>query len=173
MMRHNSHRCRHTLLPAVFAVLISELLKAQAPGTGAIGGEVVDFSGAVIAGTHIVAVAKQTNARRSVSTALDGLFRILAPIRRHRGLPIRASTDTLIRLLSVLHLSLATGRGSEIAAWAFCEDQASGILTWHLSEALRSKSRTLFIFGLNSLISRTLLILDGRLLTLQLARRSG
>lgn len=76
MIRHNSCRCQLTLLLAAFASLISGSVKAQTPGTGAIGGEVMDPSGAVIAGAHIVAVARHTNASRSVGTSLDGLFRI-------------------------------------------------------------------------------------------------
>jgi len=44
IMRHCSHRYLLVLLPAVFGVLISGFIKAQSPGTGAIGQPVTDVA---------------------------------------------------------------------------------------------------------------------------------
>ncbi len=76
MMGRNSHLRRITLLLATMAALVWSSLQAQAPGTGAIAGQVSDPSGAVISGAHVTVVGKETNSRRNVSTSSDGLFRV-------------------------------------------------------------------------------------------------
>lgn len=51
-------------------------LAAQAPGTGAIAGQVFDPSGAVIVGARVSAVSEATDSSRTVNTTSEGLFRV-------------------------------------------------------------------------------------------------
>ncbi len=76
MMGRNSHLWQITHLLVAVVALVWSPLPAQAPGTGAIAGQVSDPSGAVISGAHVTVVGKETNSRRNVSTSSDGLFRV-------------------------------------------------------------------------------------------------
>jgi carboxypeptidase family protein len=56
--------------------LMTGMLIAQAPGTGAIAGSVSDQSGAVVSGAHISVVSEETNLSRVARTTADGLFSV-------------------------------------------------------------------------------------------------
>jgi hypothetical protein len=65
---------RRTLV--LLAVLTSSGLRAQAPGTGAITGEVTDPSGAVLPKAHVSIIGKQATFDRTVNTTAEGSFRV-------------------------------------------------------------------------------------------------
>src|ERR1700683_3459672 len=62
------------LLIALVALLPARVF-AQAPGTGAMAGQVFDSSGAVIAGAHVSIVDDATGVARDVVTNEQGAFR--------------------------------------------------------------------------------------------------
>ncbi len=64
------------ILLGVVVLLMSALLIAQAPGTGAIAGAVTDSSGAVMANVHVSAVSEDTRVSRDATTGSDGAFRL-------------------------------------------------------------------------------------------------
>jgi Carboxypeptidase regulatory-like domain/TonB-dependent Receptor Plug Domain/TonB dependent receptor len=70
---------RNYLGPTVFAVCVSFIgfstTYAQAPGTGAIAGTILDPSGAFVPNAQIVLQNEKTGLSRTVSTASEGLFR--------------------------------------------------------------------------------------------------
>lgn len=60
-----------------FTVLVTaSFLCAQAPGTGAIAGSVLDPSGAVVANARVSVVSEETNSSRTLNTASQGEFRV-------------------------------------------------------------------------------------------------
>jgi hypothetical protein len=61
-------------LPVLLILLTTGLLTAQAPGTGAITGQIVDPTGAVIANAHVTAVSEETGSSRTVTTTSEGYF---------------------------------------------------------------------------------------------------
>lgn len=63
-------------LPGILILLAAGLAEAQAPGTGAITGQVFDPTGAVIAKARVTAVSEATNASRTVNVTSEGLFRV-------------------------------------------------------------------------------------------------
>ena len=67
---------RRLSLPGVFILLIAGFADAQAPGTGAIVGQVFDPSGAVIANARVTVVSEATNSSRTVNVASEGLFHV-------------------------------------------------------------------------------------------------
>jgi hypothetical protein len=60
----------------LLAVLISSGLRAQAPGTGAIAGQVTDPSGAFLPNAQVSVVSKQADFSRKVTTGAEGSFRV-------------------------------------------------------------------------------------------------
>jgi len=73
-MKNVSGYLQRTLV--LLAVLTSSGLRAQAPGTGAIAGEVSDPSGAVLPNAHVSVVCKQTGFNRMTTTTAEGSFRV-------------------------------------------------------------------------------------------------
>ena len=65
-----------SLLLGLAALLMTGVVAAQAPGTGAMTGQVFDPSGAVIVHAQVSLVSQQTNWSRSVVTTRDGWFRV-------------------------------------------------------------------------------------------------
>jgi hypothetical protein len=55
---------------------MASLLAAQAPGTGAMAGQIFDSSGAVIANAQVTAVSEATDSSRTVTTNSEGRFRV-------------------------------------------------------------------------------------------------
>jgi len=56
------------------SILASAVLHAQAPGTAAIAGKVLDPSGALVRGAHITVTSDSTDLSRAAATASDGTF---------------------------------------------------------------------------------------------------
>ncbi|MGA7090834.1 MAG: TonB-dependent receptor [Candidatus Acidiferrales bacterium] len=76
-IKNGSNDRKHLSLARLFLFFLATSLPlfAQAPGTGAIAGRVLDPSGAAIEGAHISIVNDATNASRLVASADEGLFR--------------------------------------------------------------------------------------------------
>ena len=66
---------RQVILPVFFLFVVTGLLHAQAPGTGAIAGKLSDPSGAVVSNARLRVVSEETNLSRGVTTTAEGLFR--------------------------------------------------------------------------------------------------
>jgi hypothetical protein len=62
------------LLQLVAFILTASMLRAQAPGTGAITGKVHDPSGLVVANAAVSAVNESTDVTRTVATNSAGVF---------------------------------------------------------------------------------------------------
>jgi hypothetical protein len=78
-MPERSEMVRDILRLSVLLLMLSGglvPLHAQAPGTGAIAGEVTDPSGATVSGAHVSVVGSQRAFVRTVTTTPDGVFRI-------------------------------------------------------------------------------------------------
>src|SRR5215471_12736394 len=58
----------------IVSILMAGVLNAQAPGTGAIAGKVLDPSGAVLPSAHITVISETTNFSRMAHTSSDGTF---------------------------------------------------------------------------------------------------
>src|SRR5215469_9119042 len=67
---------RFSVVQGTLVLLLSCLLNAQTPGTGAIAVSVIDPTGAVLANAAVEAVSQETNWSRATSTTADGLFRL-------------------------------------------------------------------------------------------------
>jgi hypothetical protein len=67
---------REAFVLGVVFLLLAGLSNAQAPGTGALAGQVFDTSRAVIAGAQVSLVNEETGLSRSVRTMADGSFRV-------------------------------------------------------------------------------------------------
>jgi len=69
---------RTLLLLGVFNLILltAGFVEAQAPGTGAIIGQVFDPSGAVIANARVTVVSEATNSSRTVNVTSEGLFHV-------------------------------------------------------------------------------------------------
>ena len=65
----------HFFLSGLVVFMMAGLVLAQAPGTGAIAGQILDPSGAVIANAQVTAVNEGTSSSRTVSTTSEGVFR--------------------------------------------------------------------------------------------------
>lgn len=74
-MRRNLTQCARAGRAAIL-LMMSHVLWAQTPGTGAISGTVSDPSGAVIAAAKVTVTNDETRAARSVMTTNDGVFRV-------------------------------------------------------------------------------------------------
>jgi hypothetical protein len=74
MQRHLT-RCVRAGRAAVL-LMVSHVLWAQSPGTGAISGIVSDPSGAVISAAKVTVTNEETKAARSVATTNEGTFRV-------------------------------------------------------------------------------------------------
>src|SRR5215472_4380036 len=61
---------------AAILLIVSHVLWAQTPGTGAISGTVSDPSGAMIATAKVTVRNEETRATRSVVTTDEGAFRV-------------------------------------------------------------------------------------------------
>lgn len=72
----NSHNGRPYSLLGVLVLVLTTFLAAQAPGTGAITGQVSDPSGAVVQNARVSVVSEGTNLSRTVPTTATGLFRV-------------------------------------------------------------------------------------------------
>ena len=77
----NRSRCRAGLSAALLFAMTILRAQAQAPGTGAISGQIYDASGAFVANARVTVVNEGTNWSRSVTATSEGLFRVplLAP----------------------------------------------------------------------------------------------
>ncbi len=64
------------VLAAILFLLLESFVAAQAPGTGALVGQVFDPSRAVVAGAQVSVVSEETNFSRRARTTPDGLFRV-------------------------------------------------------------------------------------------------
>jgi hypothetical protein len=69
-------RARGIFLLCILVWLLQILCAAQAPGTGALAGQVYDLSRAVVAGAQVSVVSAETNLSRTVRTTPEGLFRV-------------------------------------------------------------------------------------------------
>jgi hypothetical protein len=69
-------RARWILLLCIFVSSLQGFSAAQAPGTGALAGQVFDPSRAVVAGAQVSVVNEETNVSRTVHTTAEGLFRV-------------------------------------------------------------------------------------------------
>ena len=68
---------RNQLPVVVLSVLVmAGLLRAQAPGTGAITGQIFDSSGAVIVNARVTATNEETDLSRTVKTTSQGWFNV-------------------------------------------------------------------------------------------------
>src|SRR5258707_2112708 len=67
---------RRFFLSGLSVFLMTFLVEAQAPGTGAMAGRVLDPSGAVITDARVSAVSEATDSSRTVNTTIEGLFRV-------------------------------------------------------------------------------------------------
>jgi hypothetical protein len=67
---------RFSVVQGTLVFLLSCLLHAQTPGTGAIAGAVTDPTGAVLTNASVEAVSQETNWSRTTRTTTDGLFRL-------------------------------------------------------------------------------------------------
>src|ERR1700722_16019898 len=79
--RARSGSLRRTSLLVLVALVLTLLpggARAQAPGTGAIAGQVFDSSGAVVTGARVSIVDDRTGAARDVLTNEQGAFRSTA-----------------------------------------------------------------------------------------------
>jgi hypothetical protein len=75
MNRQKSGSTRSVFLGALSLLFLLEAGMGQAPATGAIAGEVVDASGAVIPTAHVSIVSEETNLTRTLETTREGTFR--------------------------------------------------------------------------------------------------
>src|SRR5579863_6059621 len=80
-MKTHFYRAPGFFLLSIAMSLLASLSAAQAPGTGALAGQVFDSSRAVIAGAQVSVVNEETGASRTIRTTADGFFRVqlLAP----------------------------------------------------------------------------------------------
>src|SRR5260370_24616276 len=67
---------RGLVLVATFLLFLESFVAAQAPGTGALVGQVFDPSRAVVAGAQVSVVSEETNFAWTVRTTSEGLFRV-------------------------------------------------------------------------------------------------
>ena len=74
----NTHfaRLRKASLLLIVYLLLESFSAAQAPGTGALAGQVFDPSHAVVAGAQVTVVSDETSLLRTARTAADGSFRV-------------------------------------------------------------------------------------------------
>ena len=75
MKIHLNHP-RGVLLLCTILVLLATFSTAQAPGTGALAGQVFDATRAVVAGAQVSVISEETNLSRTVRTSADGFFRV-------------------------------------------------------------------------------------------------
>ena len=74
-MKFATNRRGRRILLALGSVLVMAAgLEGQAPGTGAIAGQVFDPSGAAIAGANITVVSESTKSSRTLHATAEGLF---------------------------------------------------------------------------------------------------
>jgi Carboxypeptidase regulatory-like domain/TonB-dependent Receptor Plug Domain len=72
----NRSWCRAVLSTALLFAMTILRAQAQAPGTGAISGQIYDPSGALVANAPVTVVNEGTNWSRSVTATSEGLFRV-------------------------------------------------------------------------------------------------
>src|SRR5260370_1600049 len=76
MKETDTNYSRGLVLVAIFFLFLESFVAAQAPGTGALVGQVFDPSRAVVAGAQVSVVSEETNFSRTVRTTSEGLFRV-------------------------------------------------------------------------------------------------
>ena len=105
-MKNGSNDRKHLSLATLFLFFLATplFLFAQAPGTGAIAGRVLDPSGAAIERAQISIVNEATNASRLVASADEGLFRAPLLLPGSYSLTVEASgfERTTIRAIRVV-----------------------------------------------------------------------
>jgi hypothetical protein len=74
-MKTHTNYAWEMVLACIF-FLLEGFAAAQAPGTGALVGQVFDPSRAVIAGAQVSVISEETNLSRTVRTTAEGLFRV-------------------------------------------------------------------------------------------------
>lgn len=125
MVAVNQPRRGASLLLALTSVfLLSTMLQAQAPGTGAVAGVVSDPSGAVVANAKVLAVSDETGSSRSVNSGADGGFRIplLTPGDYSMVVSAPGFESTTLRAVhvtvtetAVVNVALAVGKAASTA----------------------------------------------------------
>ncbi len=76
-MHTRSTRAWEIALLCLFFFSFTEgVMLGQAPGTGALAGQVFDSSHAVVAGAQVSVISEETNLSRTVRTTTDGSFRV-------------------------------------------------------------------------------------------------
>ena len=76
MKKTDTNYSRGLVLAAIFSLFLESFVAAQAPGTGALVGQVFDPSRAVVTGAQVSVVSEETNFSRTVRTTSEGLFRV-------------------------------------------------------------------------------------------------
>jgi hypothetical protein len=74
-MTTNSNYTRRMILLSTLSLFLESVALAQAPGTGALAGQVFDPSRAVVVGAQVSVISEETNLSRTLRTAAEGLFR--------------------------------------------------------------------------------------------------
>jgi hypothetical protein len=75
-MKIHLNRAWGMVLLCVVLLLLESFSAAQAPGTGALAGQVFDSSRAVVAGAQVSVINEETNVSRTVRTTPEGSFRV-------------------------------------------------------------------------------------------------
>src|SRR2546430_2007547 len=75
-MKPHIRRAASAFLLSTILLLLESLSAAQAPGTGALAGQIFDSSRAVVAGAQVSVVSEETNLSRAARTTPEGLFRV-------------------------------------------------------------------------------------------------
>ena len=75
-MKTHTNCAREIVFLCVAFLLLGSVLSAQAPGTGALAGQVFDPTRAVVAGAQVSVVSEETNLSRTARTTPDGVFRV-------------------------------------------------------------------------------------------------
>lgn len=147
-MRVHIHSLRSALQRGIFVLLVAGSLKAQAPGTGAFAGSVSDPSGAVVANARVSVVSEETSSSRTVSTTLEGAFRVplLAPgnyslFVQKAGFKekILHSIHVVVSETAVVNVKLEVGSASvkiEVAGSPELAQAESGALGWVTDEKM-------------------------------------
>src|SRR5258708_29242898 len=123
----NRSWCHAGLSAALLFVMTILRAQAQAPGTGAISGQIYDASGAFVGNARVTVVNEGTNWSRSVTATAEGLFRVplLAPGNysvlvdatgfRQKTLP---SIHVIISETAVVNVRLDLGSAATVKAQA-------------------------------------------------------
>ena len=112
---------RHLIFAIVFVISTSTSW-TQTAGTGAITGTVEDMSGAVVQNAQVVVVSEASGAKRTVTTASDGVYRVpLLPPGSYRiqasangfKLAVQSSVPVAVTEITSLNIKLEIGSQTE------------------------------------------------------------